>query len=280
MNGLLLLLQHCAPSLARTFLPFIGAPVYDREALLIRDHVPYGPDSIVDGEVLIPGRLCLAIEAKIYEGQFEEPEQVERYLQLLQNKEEPKCVLLLLSPDVVEPPIVALTTGQSSANFITWRSWGEVYRFLERERSTVDQSAQPAQFLINQYLQYLEALGLKGKDAEETQNNQRLEPQLHFLLGNVAAEKILLHLFHHGGGHVRGIARDYAIGLGATQRVLKRFVQAGLIKKETKGHVVWYTFDPKSPFVKLLLELVRIVYESIPEPSRKATFEPTYRRHD
>lgn len=276
VNGLLLLLQYCPPSLPRAFLDFSGTPADHWDALVIRDHVPYARDSVVDGELLVPGNLLLAIEAKIYRNQFESPEQAERYLRLLQERKEPRRVLLLLSPDDVEPAPVSLISGQSPSCHITWRSWGDCYRLLEREQSGVDASTEPARFLVNQYLEYLDALGLRARDAAWAQNNQRLEPRLHFLLGNVAAEKIILHLNHHGGGHVSGIARDHALGMGATARVLDRFLRAGLIRKESRGRVVWYTLDGQSPFAEPLLEMLRLVYESVPEPLRKATFDPTY----
>ena len=276
VNGLLMLLQHCPPSLGRAFLTFVGTPASQTDVLLIRDHVTYSPDSIVDGELLIPDYLLVVIEAKISRNIFQEPEQPERYLRLLQERREPTRVLLMLSPDDVEPPIASSIPDQSPSCYITWRSWGDVYRLLERNQREPDQRTEPAQFLITQYLDYLEALGLRARDAEWADNKQQLRPQLHFLLGNVAVEKILLHLYHHGGGHVSGIARDHALGRGATQRVLKRLLQAELLIKESRGRIAWYTFNKRNPIVKPLLEILRLVYDSIPDSQRKATFEPTY----
>ena len=75
---------------------------------------------------------------------------------------------------------------------------------------------------------------------------------------------------------VNGIARDHGLGSGATQGVLSRFVQAELLIKESRGRVVWYRFNSKNPLVKPRREMIRLAYESIPEPQRKEMFEPTY----
>ena len=120
------------------------------------------------------------------------------------------------------------------------------------------------------------AFSIAGLVASATPKDETRTTKLHFLLGNVASEKVLLHLYHHGGGNVASIARDHALGIGATVRVLDRFVKAGLVRRERRGRVVWYTFETKNPIVRPLLEMLRQVYDSIPEPLRRAAFDPEY----
>jgi hypothetical protein len=130
--------------------------------------------------------------------------------------------------------------------------------------------------LFKEYLHYLSILGLTKQETKNDMNERILKPQLRFLLSNVAAEKILLHVYHHGGGHLRGIARDHNIGIGATQRVLRSFVKEGLLKKEQQGRIVWYSFNENCPILNPLLELIRIVYDDIPEEMKKQLFNPKY----
>lgn len=276
VNGLLLLLSFSPLSFSRSFLHFVGVANSIEQTLNIREHVPYAPESIVDGELAIAGELIIAIEAKIREHQFVNSDQPERYLRLLNEKSERTKVLLLLSPDSTAPVSAISSSADASSCYAIWRSWGDVYRFVERQLASPAHQVEPARFLMTQYLAYLDALGLRARDAEWEANRKKAKPQLHYLLGNVATEKILLHIYHHGGGHVNGIARDHKLGMGGTQRVMERLVRAGLLKRESRGRSVWYTFDDRSELIKPLTEMLRIVYDSIPASMRKADFEPDY----
>lgn len=275
VNGLLVLLQHCAPSLLRSFLTLGGVPTDLDDSFSIRDHVILSPESVVDGELCMPDTLLMIIEAKIERAQLEDPEQAQRYFSHLLERQESTRVLLLLSPDSTEPAVVSQIAGQTESCYVTWRSWDAIHRLLRRVEQEPAQQTNRDQFLLSHYLEYLSILGLAAEPEDPLFNEKQLRPQLHFLLGNVAAEKILLHLYHHGGGNLRGIARDHNLGRGATERVLRRFVQAGLLVRESRGRVVWYTFNNRNPMLKPLLEIVRLVYECIPESKRKETFEPS-----
>ena len=277
VNGLLLLLDHCTLSLSQAFLRLIGAPVDLRDPLLIRDHIPYAPESIVDGELTIPATHRIAIEAKLYKNQFQDKEQPERYLRLLREKGEPVRMLLLLSPDDQEPPVVTNNSIQSSSCYMTWCSWSEVYGFLQREQENPAHQAEPTRFLIAQYLDYLKTLGLNGSNGDSAAESTNRRPQLRFLLANLATEKILLHLYHHGGGNIVALARDHGLGTGATQRVLARLQKAGVIVRESRGRVTWYTLNPRSPLLKPLTELLRVVYRNTPDQLKKQEFEPPYK---
>jgi hypothetical protein len=277
VNGLLILFQQLPDRFVKSFLTSLGTPVDPESEVLVRDHVPYAPESIVDGELHVPGAMLVAIEAKIQRGQFVDTDQPARYVELLARKKCPQRVLLLLSPDACAPRIVSTTPRQDDSCFVVWRSWEEVFHLVERARVEHGTECTKSRFLTEQYLDYLRHLGLNGDVAAALGGDPAAAPRLHFLFGNVAAEKILLHLYHHSGGHVRGIARDHGMGMGATQRVLKRFVNAGILQKQSRGRIVWYSFNHKGPLIRPILELIRHVYEAIPLETRRRMFAPKHK---
>jgi len=277
VNGLLILLQYSNAKIGQAFLRFIGSPVDNRDTLQFREHVPYAPESIVDGEILVKEKLLIAIEAKIKKNQLDISDQPVRYLKLLNEKPQTSKILLLLTPDINVPNTAKQVPNQSSDCFIQWRSWQGLWGFLKLQRDLLGEESNLSIFLLDQYLDYLESLGLKPESQENSNKDMTLEPKLHFLFGNIAIEKILLHIYHHGGGHINSISRDHSLGRGATQRTLKRLVEAGIIKKETHGRVIWYTFNEQSPILNPILELIRIIYGAIPEEEKKNTFQPSYK---
>ena len=134
---------------------------------------------------------------------------------------------------------------------------------------------QVTRFLISEFLDYLSALGLLGH-GDDGQGDEEAGLQLRFLLANAATEKILLHLFHHGRGHVREIARDHAFGIGEVQRALARLVKGQILAKRTEGNVATYCFNEKNPLVAPVLELVRVTSQQLPQETRKKVFSPKY----
>lgn len=274
INGLLLILKYSCVSSAMGFMNFLGNPIDSSELIELREHVPYTPECIIDGEIRIDQKLLVFIEAKIWKDQFVDSEQVERYFKLLSKANEQSRSLVLLSPDNEEPAIVH-SLGNNNKPQIIWRSWTDISNFLKIQLQEIKDN--PVQeFLINEFLEYLTNLGVVTAIKSETEKT-KVEPQLHFLLGNEAAEKILLHLYHHGRGHTKGIARDHKLGMGATHRVLNRFTEAGIILKESQGRNVYYTFNKKNPMLKPLLELIRIVYENMSTENKQTSFNPKYK---
>lgn len=90
------------------------------------------------------------------------------------------------------------------------------------------------------------------------------------ILGTKTAEFIMLHLFHYGEVHARGLAKDSAISLSAIQNQLQKFEDAGVIISKKIGNVRVYRFNRKSPLTKPLMELVKVVHSSM-SLSDKAT---------
>jgi hypothetical protein len=96
--------------------------------------------------------------------------------------------------------------------------------------------------------------------------------ELETLFGNRTTERILLHLFHYGEIHARGIARDYGAALTPFLRQLNRLEAAGVLASREVGRTRIYQFNPKSPYVTPLKKLVEIAYESIPLQEREKIF--------
>jgi len=132
-----------------------------------------------------------------------------------------------------------------------------------------------AHFLISHFLAYLGELGLlAGDDAAE--KDGKVQPKLRFLLSSIPAEKILLHLFHHGKGHLREICRDHHVSLGQTQRALARLTKGQILVKRKEGNLVVYYFNERNTIVAPLLDLVRVTYKEIPQEARTRIFSPKY----
>lgn len=93
------------------------------------------------------------------------------------------------------------------------------------------------------------------------------------ILGNKTAEKVLLHIYHYGESHGSGISKDFGIALNPVIQQLNRFESAGILVSKEAGRSRIYTFNPKSPLVKPVRELIEIAYESIPLAERTKIFE-------
>ncbi len=92
------------------------------------------------------------------------------------------------------------------------------------------------------------------------------------IFGNKTAERVLLHVFHYGEIHASGIANDYEMALNPVRQQLHRFENAGILVSKEVGRTRVYRFNPKSPLVKPLRELLKIGYETIPLREREVVF--------
>jgi hypothetical protein len=92
------------------------------------------------------------------------------------------------------------------------------------------------------------------------------------VFGNRTAEKVLLHVFHYGQIHASAIAQDLGLALNPIMGQLNRFEQAGVLVSKEMGRSRVYAFNPKSPFIGPVRELIRILYESIPLKDRELLF--------
>jgi len=280
LNGLLICLQQIPRVSISQFFIRMSIPLDQKGELHIRDHIPVSPDSIVDAEIKVIDKTLIWIEAKVIEHQFEESEQIRRYSKLLLARKEPKKYLLLLSPDRESPPVVHSNTVRNGVISISWRSWKEISTTLTSLSEMSSSTNQVAHFLISHYVTYLKELGLITSDKDEEGLKNELSAKLRFLLANVASEKILLHLYHHGRGHLREIVRDHAIGIGGVQKALARLTKGQIIVKRKEGNLVVYSYNDRNPLVSPILELVRITYNSIPQDLRTKIFSPKYTKKE
>lgn len=278
MNALLVVLQHSSVRIVESFLKRLGFAEELSESVEIRDHVHYDEHNIVDAEILIPGNLVVAIEAKIYQNMFREVEQMGRYFDLLIRKDEDRAMLLLISPDIKEPPAIQEFPGQDSTHLIKWVSWSHIQAWLmEFGRPSRNQPVEG--YLISEFASYLQNLGLTDTGTGTDRNgDERLRPQLESILGNSTAEKVLLHIYHFGSAYGTQIARDHGLHLYGVQKQLDRFEKGGILSKERRGRTVLYSFIDANPFVDPLVRLIQHVYESIPLEEKSRIFTPRYRR--
>jgi hypothetical protein len=92
------------------------------------------------------------------------------------------------------------------------------------------------------------------------------------ILGSATAEKVLLHVFHHGESYGSAVAKDFKLSLGQVQRQFDRLEVTGLLISKLTGKTRIYKFNQKSAYYKPFLEIVRITYESIPLTERQNIF--------
>lgn len=93
------------------------------------------------------------------------------------------------------------------------------------------------------------------------------------IFGNKTAEKVLLHIYHYGESHASGIAQDFDMALNPIIQQLNRFELAGVLISKEAGRTRIYSFNPKSPLMKPVKELIELAYDSIPLAERQSIFQ-------
>tara|TARA_B110001454_G_scaffold158569_1_gene147883 strand:- start:19158 stop:19490 length:333 start_codon:yes stop_codon:yes gene_type:complete len=93
------------------------------------------------------------------------------------------------------------------------------------------------------------------------------------IFGNKTAEKVLLHIFHYGESHASAIAGDFKMAHNPIIQQLNRFELAGILISKEMGRSRVYSFNPKSPLLKPVKELIEIAYESISISERQKIFQ-------
>jgi DNA-binding transcriptional ArsR family regulator len=93
------------------------------------------------------------------------------------------------------------------------------------------------------------------------------------ILGSKTAQKMFLHLYHHGESYPSAVAKDFKMSLGQVQRQFDRFEEAGLIISRLLGRTRVYQFNKKhGAVVKPFMELIKVFYESIPLKEKEKLF--------
>ena len=92
------------------------------------------------------------------------------------------------------------------------------------------------------------------------------------IFGNQTVEKILLSIFHYGEIHALAIARDHQSALNPIRKQLDRLESSGVIHSRPSGRMRLYSFNPKSPYMKPVKEIIGLLYEGIPLSEREKLF--------
>ena len=93
------------------------------------------------------------------------------------------------------------------------------------------------------------------------------------ILGSKTAQKIFLHLYHHGESYPSAVARDFKISLGQVQRQFDRFEDAGVLVSKLVGKTRIYQFNKKQgAILKPFIELIEVIYDSIPLKEKELLF--------
>lgn len=93
------------------------------------------------------------------------------------------------------------------------------------------------------------------------------------LFGTKTAGLILLHLYHYGELHARGLSRDLEISLSSIQNQLKKFEDSGFVASKKIGNVRVYFFNKKSPLTRPLLDLIKVIHSAMSFEDKEKVFK-------
>ncbi|MBF0315990.1 MAG: winged helix-turn-helix transcriptional regulator [Oligoflexia bacterium] len=93
------------------------------------------------------------------------------------------------------------------------------------------------------------------------------------IFGTKTASFTLLHLFHYGEIHARGLSREIAISLSSVQNQLIKFEEAGVVISKKIGTTRVYSFNKKSPLTKPLMELINVIHSNMSISDKELLFK-------
>lgn len=93
------------------------------------------------------------------------------------------------------------------------------------------------------------------------------------IFGTQTAALTLLHLFHYGEIHARGLARDIDISLSSVQSQLQKFEEAGIVVSKKIGTTRIFFFNKKSPLVSPLMQLINVIHSSMSIEDKEQLFK-------
>lgn len=97
------------------------------------------------------------------------------------------------------------------------------------------------------------------------------------IFGNETLPMIFLNLFHYGEVYSGLIEKNTGIGSRAVLNQLNKMEEAGVFVSMLRGRTRLYTFNPKSPFVKPIKEIVEIVYSNLSIKQKEQIFKERVR---
>ncbi len=91
---------------------------------------------------------------------------------------------------------------------------------------------------------------------------------LEVVFGSLTGERALLFLHRYEQAYGRQIATAFGIPISEIQKQLQKFESGGLFVSRTVGRTRLYTWNPRSPFVTPLRNLLQAVLENLPPEQR------------
>ena len=83
------------------------------------------------------------------------------------------------------------------------------------------------------------------------------------IFGNETIAIIYLNLFHYGEIYSALIEKNSQIGSRAVLNQLNKMEEAGILVSRLIGRTRLYQFNPKSPFVKPIKDIIEITYSNM-----------------
>lgn len=92
------------------------------------------------------------------------------------------------------------------------------------------------------------------------------------IFGNNTAAWVLLYLYHYSEGHVGAITKDLNLHATPVKNQLNRFENAGILISKQVGRARVYFFNPKSPFIKPIKDMLALVHQAMPVTEKERIF--------
>ena len=88
---------------------------------------------------------------------------------------------------------------------------------------------------------------------------------LEALFGSINRERVLLYILAREEGYAREIARFYKTDLDPIQKQLERLEIGNILFSRPAGKTILYKLNPRFPFLKELIELLKKILDFYPE---------------
>lgn len=97
------------------------------------------------------------------------------------------------------------------------------------------------------------------------------------LFGSETLAMIFLNLYHYGEIYSSQIEKNTGIGSRAVLNQLNKMEEAGIFVSREMGRTRLYQFNPKSPFIKPLREIIKITYSNLSIKMKEKMFQERIR---